>query len=77
MGRAVKVQVPCIKGEWDMGPLRLNYLSIDSNVVHPLIVVLFMALVLKVRTGPSSDHVDDLSEWWLGEVIFLLWGWRR
>jgi hypothetical protein len=48
MGRAARVNVSCIKGEWDMGPLRLDYWSRDSNVVDPSIMVLFMTFVLEV-----------------------------
>jgi hypothetical protein len=35
--------VSYIKGEWDMGPHRLDYLTRDNDVVDPSVMVIFYA----------------------------------
>jgi hypothetical protein len=43
LGNAAKVNVSYIKGEWDMGPHRLDYLTCDNDVVDPSVMVIFYA----------------------------------
>lgn len=50
--RAVKVHIPRIKGEWDMGPLRLDYRTSDTNMVYPSVVIFFCRLFSKSKLDP-------------------------
>jgi hypothetical protein len=43
-------------------------------MIDPSAVIPFLPFVLKVRAGPSSDHVNHSLEGWVCEV-FLLWWW--
>jgi hypothetical protein len=76
MWSAVQVDILGVEGERYMRPLRLHHWASESDVVHTSIVVLFLSLGVEVHAGSPSDHVDDSTVWWLGEVfLFGCWWW--
>jgi hypothetical protein len=72
---AAQVNISGIESERYKGPLRLHHWAGESDVVNTAIVVLFLSLGVKVHARSPSDHVDDSTVRWLGEVF--LFGCRR
>jgi hypothetical protein len=75
MWSVAQVDIPGVKSERYMGPLRLHHWAGESGKVHIGIVVLFLSLGVEVHAGSPSYHVDDSAVRWLGEVF--LFGCRR
>jgi hypothetical protein len=75
MGCATQVDVSCIEGKWDVGPLHLDHWAGEGYMIESLVMVLHLSLFLKLGDRPSDDHVDDSFEEWVDK--FFLFGWRR
>jgi hypothetical protein len=72
MGCTAEVDISCIKGEWHVGPLRLDDRPDEGYMVYPSVVVFDLSFCFELRARPSGDHVNYSPKRLVGEA-FLLW----